>query len=120
MARAAGQCEYCRFPEAVSFLPFEIDHIIAQKHRGPTLESNLAWTCYYCNSFKGPNIAGWIDDTDEVVRLFHPRKHRWDEHFAWSGSMLLPKTAIGRATIGVLEINHPDAVAVRGELFDPG
>jgi hypothetical protein len=82
IARAAGQCEYCRFPEGASFLPFEIDHIIAQKHRGSSLESNLAWACYYCNSYKGPNIAGWIAKTEEVVRLFHPRKDLWNDHFA--------------------------------------
>ena len=32
--RAVGCCEYCLFPESASELPFHIDHIIAQKHRG--------------------------------------------------------------------------------------
>jgi hypothetical protein len=117
-SRAAGRCEYCRFPESASFLQFAIDHIIAEKHRGPTIESNLAWSCYYCNSYKGPNIAGWIAESDEVVRLFHPRRHVWDEHFVWQGAVLFPRSSIGRVTIDVLEINHPDAVAVRQELAD--
>lgn len=119
-ARADGRCEYCWFPEAVSFLPFSIDHIIAEKHRGPTIETNLAWSCYYCNSYKGPNIAGWIPETDDVIRLFHPRRHAWEDHFAWQGPILVPQTAIGRVTIDVLEINHPDAIAVRQELIEMG
>ena len=32
--RAGGRCEYCLFPEAAAELPFHLDHIIAQKHRG--------------------------------------------------------------------------------------
>jgi hypothetical protein len=64
--RANGRCEYCQFPEAFSYLPFQIDHIIAQKHRGPTVESNLAWSCFYCNSYKGPNLSGWLVESDQV------------------------------------------------------
>jgi HNH endonuclease len=119
-SRASGRCEYCRFPEAASFLPFALDHIIAEKHGGPTSEANLAWSCYYCNSYKGPNIAGWIAETDEVIRLFHPRRHNWNDHFGWQGPILLPRTTVGRVTIGVLDINQPDAIAVRQELIDMG
>jgi hypothetical protein len=114
--RAGSRCEYCQFPDSASFLGFVVDHIIAEKHRGATVESNLAWSCTYCNSYKGPNIAGWIPEKDEVVRLFHPRRDRWNDHFVWQGAILLPRTAIGHVTIHVLEINHPDAVAVRQEL----
>jgi 5-methylcytosine-specific restriction endonuclease McrA len=47
--RARSRCEYCRLPEAFSAIPFEIDHIVAQKHGGPTREENLALSCFYCN-----------------------------------------------------------------------
>jgi hypothetical protein len=70
--RAGGCCEHCHSPETASFYPFQVDHIIAEKHGGPTIPGNLAWSCYYCNTYKGPNIAGWIRETDEVLRLFHP------------------------------------------------
>jgi len=116
--RAAGCCEYCHFPESLSFLPFQVDHIIAEKHSGPTVESNLAWSCYYRNSFKGPNISGWDPDSDQIVRLFHPRRDTWNEHFFWQGPTLVGRTAIGRVTILVLDINHPDAVAVRKRLLE--
>lgn len=118
--RALGRCEYCHFPEVHAFLPFEIDHIIAEKHHGPTREANLAWTCYYCNSYKGPNLSGWDSEADLVVRLFHPRRDPWDDHFAWQGPLLFGKTAIGRVTIDVLNINHADAVAVRRWLAQVG
>jgi putative hemolysin len=48
--RSGGRCEYCRLPEGESLVPFEIEHIIARKHRGRTVASNLAWACVYWKS----------------------------------------------------------------------
>ncbi|HRI72114.1 MAG TPA: HNH endonuclease signature motif containing protein [Polyangium sp.] len=118
--RAQLTCEYCRLPQAFSAIPFEIDHIVAQKHGGPTQEENLALSCFYCNSRKGPNIAGVDPASGRIVRLYHPRKDRWSRHFEWAGAILQGKTATGRATIVVLGINDPDAVAVREALIDEG
>jgi hypothetical protein len=118
ISRAAGRCEYCQFPEAFCYLPFQIDHVIAQKHGGPTVEGNLAWSCYYCNSYKGPNLSGWLVETDQVVRLFHPRKDRWHDHFVWHGALLVPKTDIGQVTVDVLEMNHADAIQLREWLLE--
>ncbi len=118
--RACGRCEYCRFLESYAFLPFQVDHIIAKKHGGPTVETNLAWACYYCNSYKGPNLSGWLVETDEVVRLFHPRKDRWHDHFAWHAALLVPKTNIGQVTIDVLEMNHSDVVELRDWMLELG
>jgi len=50
--RADGRCEYCRLPQAGSRAPFEIDHIIARKHRGRTVAGNLALSCVYCNAHR--------------------------------------------------------------------
>jgi hypothetical protein len=55
--RAVDRCEYRQMPQALSFLPFEIDHVIARKHHAKSLASNLALACAYNNAFKGPNIA---------------------------------------------------------------
>lgn len=118
-SRAARRCEYCHFSEDLAWLPFQVDHIIAEKHSGPTTEDNLALRCFYCNSFKGPNIAG-IDpqgDPAVAVQLFHPRKDIWIEHFAWDGPYLTGSTSTGRATIAVLRINEPDAVELRSMLL---
>lgn len=116
--RARGRCEYCHFPEAGSELPFHLDHIIAEKHSGPTTASNLAWACFSCNLFKGPNIAGVDPVTGRLTRLFHPRRDVWKEHFHWDGAWLHGKTAVGRTTIAVLAINSADAVAVREALIE--
>lgn len=118
--RAQSTCEYCRLAQVFSAIPFEIDHIIAQKHGGPTQEENLALSCFYCNSRKGPNIAGVDPASGRIVRLYHPRKDRWSRHFEWAGAVLQGKTATGRATIVVLSMNDPDAVAVREALLDEG
>jgi hypothetical protein len=47
------------------------------------------------------------------VALFHPRRDRWTEYFAWSRDYLrfLPVTDVGGATIARLRMN--DAVLVR-------
>ena len=118
--RARGVCEYCLLPESVSAVPFEIDHIIAEKHGGLTKEDNLALACFYCNSYKGPNIAGIDPVSGRIVRLYHPRKDRWGRHFRWEGALLVGWTATARATIAVLAINDTDAVTVRAALIDEG
>lgn len=117
---AAGRCEYCHFPESASELPFHVDHIIAEKHRGPTVSANLAWACFSCNLAKGPNIAGIDPTTGRLTRLFHPRRDVWDEHFGWNGAVLRGRTAIGRTTIVVLAMNESDSIAVREALLDEG
>jgi hypothetical protein len=119
-ARAGHRCEYCRFPEAPAELPFHLDHIVAQQHGGRTALQNLAFACCYCNRYKGPNLSGVDPESREVVPLFHPRQQQWDEHFTWDGARLLAKTASGRATIHLLQINRADAVAVRRLLMQEG
>ncbi len=118
--RARGRCEYCHFPEAASELPFHLDHVIAEKHRGPTSAANLAWACFSCNLFKGPNIAGIDPVTGKLTRLFHPRRDNWLEHFRWEDIWLRGKTAIGRTTVAVLAMNAADSIAVRAALRDEG
>ncbi len=49
--RADHLCEYCLIHEDDTFLGCQIEHVIAEKHRGPTVESNLAYACVFCNRF---------------------------------------------------------------------
>lgn len=118
--RAQWRCEYCQWPGRFSELRFQLDHVIARKHRGRTNAANLAFACFRCNSHKGPNLAGIDPRTGALVRLFNPRSDRWPEHFAWRGARLRGRTAIGRATIAVLQINRPDAVLARTALVQEG
>jgi hypothetical protein len=118
--RARSRCEYCLLPVNCTEAPFQIDHIIARKHGGETIADNLALSCYPCNSYKGPNIASLDPDSGRLVRLFHPRKDRWPEHFAWDGPSLVGQTAIARATIRLLWMNHPLIIETRRLLIAEG
>jgi hypothetical protein len=104
--RAGFRCKYCHIPESQDALPFQLDHVRARKHAGPTLLGNLAYSCLACNSFKGPNIAGFDDESESIHRLFDPRHDRWSDHFEWDGPFLLGNTAIGRMTVDVMRINQ--------------
>lgn len=115
--RADARCEYCQLPQASSPLPHAVDHIISRQHNGPTVADNLALACFFCNSYKGPNIAGLNPRTGRMVRLFHPRKDRWSRHFQWDGPVLVGLTHTARVTIALLEINRPEAVELREHLL---
>ena len=117
-ARAGGRCEYCRVAQEHDRLPFEIDHVIAKKHGGPTRAGNLCLACFADNNHKGPNIAGLDPRTRKLTPLFNPRRHKWSRHFRWHGPILIGRTAIGRTTIVVLEINLDYRVAFRQGLID--
>ena len=116
MRRARFRCEYCLLPMAESYQNFEIDHIIAKNHEGPTLLPNLALACFACNNRKGPCIASIDPQTKRIVRLFHPRKDRWDKHFAWEGLILTGLTAVGRTTAYFLHLNSPARREIREDL----
>jgi hypothetical protein len=111
--RAADRCEYCRVPQSFDAMPFQIDHIIAEVHHGPTEAENLAWSCFDCNVYKGPNIAGVDPDTQAITRLFHPRTDKWQEHFSWSGARIEGTSAVGRTTVDVLRLNLSSRVEHR-------
>ncbi|MGH7492769.1 MAG: HNH endonuclease [bacterium] len=111
--RAGGRCEYCLIPETTTFASHEIDHIISQKHGGPTAEGNLALSCVLCNKRKGTDLASVDPATGQIVQLYHPRRDRWRDHFQLSGTQIIPLTAIGRATIQLLQLNHKDRLDER-------
>jgi hypothetical protein len=118
--RASHKCEYCHFPAAAALAPFQIDHIIARQHGGSTELDNLALACIHCNRYKGPNLAGIDLSTGNVVRLFHPRRDIWTEHFQWSGPDLKALTAIGHVTVQVLSINDHEMRSFRLALIEEG
>ena len=116
-SRAGDRCEYCLIPQFAFPLPFQIDHIVAEKHGGETVEENLALACPHCNRFKGPNIAGIDPDTTTLTRLFNPRVDMWTDHFRFDGPRLKGRTILGRATIQVLAMNANELVLIRLELL---
>ena len=49
----------------------------------------------------------------ELKRLFHPRTDRWDDHFAIEEGEVRGLSAIGNATVSLLNMNDPDRVELR-------
>lgn len=121
-ARARHRCEYCRAPEVVFNFPFEVEHIIPPMHGGADADDNLALACRACNVRKGSQIEHADPVTGAATRLFHPREHRWSDHFRAdvATGMIEGLTAMGRATVARLAINGPSQVEARRLWFRLG
>jgi 5-methylcytosine-specific restriction endonuclease McrA len=112
--RAQNACEYCQLHQDDSPLAsLHVEHIIPRIHGGNDDMDNLALACIDCNLHKGTNLTGIDPETNEITQLFHPRRQSWDDHFEWQGIYLAGKTATGRTTIRVLNMNSEDQVALR-------
>lgn len=118
--RAGYRCKYCR----IEGWELQVDHVVPRSPRrrdsadpvsGENLDDleNLAAACAHCNRLKGDFTTGQEPLNKLEVRLFHPRRDAWHEHFDWSDDYLriLPLSDIGGATIARLRMN--DAVLVR-------
>ena len=81
---------------------------------------NLAWACSWCNRDKGPNLASVDPDRNEIVTLFHPRREQWEDHFELIESQIQGKTANGRATAWLLQMNVDRRVELRAQLVLQG
>ncbi|MGO9471313.1 MAG: HNH endonuclease [Isosphaeraceae bacterium] len=55
--RAENTCEYCRLPQSLDVLPFQIDQVIAEQQHGPTVAENLTLTCLV--AFRGAKDASY-------------------------------------------------------------
>lgn len=114
--RAGGRCEYCRFPRP----PFHIEHIIAQKHGGPTTEANLALACVRCNYHKGPNLSGIDPEMGRSFGCFTHGRIRGRVISGGTAPDLSGLLQLGRATIAVLEINQVLRMEARKRLIADG
>jgi hypothetical protein len=116
------RCAYCQTTQANSGQPMVVDHVIPTTKGGVTSLGNLCFACRRCNEYKGSQIAAPDPLTGKTSPLFHPRQHRWLDHFAWDGStiQLIGLTPIGRTTIGALNMNNPVIVAARSRWASAG
>jgi hypothetical protein len=118
--RANHRCEYCLIDEGEVLLPHQPDHIIAIQHGGESTADNLAFACIHCNRHKGSNIASIDPSSGQLVALFNPRTQIWADHFSLEGVYIQPLTSIGRVTVRLLRLNHPDRIQVRRALVEIG
>lgn len=110
IARAGGCCEYCLLSQQDRLFSFEIDHIIAERHRGETVLDNLCLSCPQCNRLKSSDICSLDPETNAITPLFHPRRDAWLEHFVLNGVMIEPLTPEGRVTAYLFEFNHCERI----------
>lgn len=120
--RAHYRCEYCRYPEAASSTPLEVDHIIPEAKGGISTLDNLALCCRSCNLHKYVKIDAVDPRTGETSSLFNPRVQHWREHFTLDRDTgaIQGVTPTGRATEQALVLNSPHAVATRQLLIRLG
>jgi hypothetical protein len=120
-ARARDRCEYCGLPQAaLPWARFHIEHIRPRQHGGTDDLANLALACRNCNLYKGPNLTAIDPSTQQLVQLFNPRVDTWIDHFSMINNQIVGKTELGRATVTLLNMNHPDRTQLRTELSGLG
>jgi hypothetical protein len=111
---------FCLIHQSDAWFSFHIDHIISRKHRGPTNPGNLALACLRCNVAKGTDVGTLIARPPRLVRLYHPRKDRWNQHFRLAAARILPLSEEGEATIRLLDLNAADRLLLRKTLIKAG
>jgi hypothetical protein len=120
--RANGCCEYCRSQVRFAIQPFSIEHIIPRSAGGETVLDNLALSCQGCNNHKYNKTEGRDPVSGDTVPLYHPRKQRWSNHFAWNDdfTLIIGLTPIGRSTVEALQLNREGVVNLRRVLYAMG
>lgn len=113
--RANGCCEYCLSQAKFSPDPFSVEHIVPRSKGGSDWEENLAFSCQGCNGHKYTATEGSDPINGERTALYNPRLHQWGEHFVWDDnfSIVVGRTAMGRATVERLCLNRSGVVNLR-------
>jgi len=104
--RAHGQCQYCLMHESLQGATFHAEHVIPRSKGGESTLENLALACPGCNLHKADKTTAPDPLTSEQVALFHPLQLRWSEHFRFKSHEIEGLTAIGRATVVLLDLNQ--------------
>lgn len=120
--RARGCCEYCRSQARFAMQPFSVEHIEPLHRGGKTTLDNLALACQGCNNHKYTKTEGRDPVTGDIVPLYHPRRQRWRDHFAWNEdfTLVIGLTPTGRATVETLRLNREGLVNLRRILYAMG
>lgn len=120
--RAKDCCEYCLSQLDFSPSQFSVNHIVPKARGGDDALDNLALACQSCNNHKHTATSAIDPVSGQLVALFHPRRDRWTQHFAWSDdkTIIIGITASGRATVSRLRLNRVSLVNLRRLLVEAG
>lgn len=119
-SRADHLCEYYVIHADDTYLGCQVDHVIAEKHDGPTHADNLAYACTFCNRAKGTDVGSIAPSTGEFTRFFNPRTDHWADHFVLREAVIESRTPIGEATAKILGFNEPERIRERETIQNIG
>jgi hypothetical protein len=111
--RAGDRCEYCKVYEPGQVGTFHVEHIIPTSRGGSDEVDNLAWSCSPCNLSKSNRLELRDPESGYPAPMFHTRTMSWEDHFEWSGYMVVGRTPTGRALILALDMNSAKRVRIR-------
>ena len=92
--------------ESLQGATFHVEHVIPQSKGGESTLENLALAWPGCNLHKAGRTIAADPLTGERVPLFHPVQQLWSEHFRFKSCEVEGRTAVGRATVVMLDLNH--------------
>ncbi len=120
--RAGSLCEYCRSQMIFATHDFSVEHIIPLIRGGGNTLNNLALACQGCNNCKYTRTSAPDPVTEKSAPLFHPRRDKWSQHFAWNddSTRIVGLTPTGRATVDALQLNRGNLINFRGVLYAAG
>ena len=99
--------------ESLQGATFHVEHVIPKSKGGESTLENLALACPGCNLHKADRTTAGDPLTGEQAPLFHPVRQRWSEHFRFMGYEMQGYTAVGRATVAMLDLNHSRRQRIR-------
>jgi hypothetical protein len=99
--------------QALQGATFHLEHIVPNAQGGSSEPENLALACPSCNLHKADRTEAVDPETGTQVPLFNPRLHTWADHFSWRDYHAVGLTAIGRATVVILQFNSPRHLLIR-------
>jgi hypothetical protein len=114
--RAGWMCEYCLIEEVDTGVGLQVDHVVGEKHGGPTQEGNLAYACPFCNRAKGSDVGSIDWESGAFVRFFNPRMDKWSDHFVLNGVRIEPRTVVGSVTVRIFGFNVRERLLERQAL----
>jgi len=122
LADAGHRCGYCRSDERLTGIALSTEHLVPRAVGGATVRANLWRSCRACNEHKGAQTDAVDPETGETVPLYNPRQQAWQEHLVWGedGTIVVGRTAIGRATIHAIQLNRPLLVVARRRWIEGG
>ena len=114
--RAGDRCEYCGVSQDGQEATFHVDHIRPRRDAGTSDLANLALACVSCSLRKGARTTVTDPDSGQTTACFNPRIDEWQDHFSLDREFsIVGKTPIGTATVQLLRMNRPLAIAIRRE-----